>query len=89
MTGPVLTHGELRMNATGPMQLEMHRGRIISCIRHDFFKDRPKDAFLQGDRRTRMIPRPFQIMASERTGRALPIFLLTVDRCPILQDQRI
>ena len=43
MAGPVLAHCQLGVNATCPVQLEMHRGRIIRCIRHDFFKDRAEE----------------------------------------------
>jgi hypothetical protein len=66
MTGLVLANDQLRMNATCPVQLEMHRGRIVRCICHDFFKDRPKDAFLQAGRRVGLIPQPLQIISKRK-----------------------
>src|ERR1035438_8055861 len=46
IAGPVLAHGEFGMGAASPVQLEMHRGRIIRGIRDDFFQNRPKYALL-------------------------------------------
>jgi len=63
IAGPVLAHGEFGMGAASPVQLEMHRGRIIRGIRDDFFKNRPKYALLQGGRRIRMIPELLQVIA--------------------------
>src|ERR1700677_856547 len=56
MAGPVLAHYEYCVSAAGPVQLEMNGGWIISRISHHFFKNGPEYAFLQGDRRVRMVP---------------------------------
>lgn len=53
---PVLAHNEFSMRVTGPVQLEMDRGRIIRGVRHYFFEYSSEYALLQCDRRVRMVP---------------------------------
>ena len=72
ITGPVLAHDELCVNAAGPVQLEMYRGRIILRICYNFFKDRPKSAFLQSGRRVRVIPQSLQIITKREP--MIPLF---------------
>lgn len=54
---------ETRFDDIRQVQLKLHGGRIVSRIRHDFFKDCSEDAFLHCDRRVLLIPQPLQIIA--------------------------
>src|SRR3984885_554751 len=62
VTGLVFAHSEFRMSTASPVQLEMHRGRIIRCVRHYFFEYSSEYALLQGDRRVRMVPQLLDII---------------------------
>jgi hypothetical protein len=66
VAGLVLAYCNLGVRASGPVELQMHRRRIIRRVGDHFLQDGAQDTLLQRGGRMRVIPELFQVVAQSQ-----------------------
>jgi hypothetical protein len=67
----VLAYRKFGVRASGPVELQMHRRRIIRSVGDHLLQDGAQDTLLQRGGRMRMIPELFQVVAQSQQLLAL------------------